>query len=100
MGLYQGGFELYTVGMIGEPFVMLFGYYILVRQGQSHHKFLKVKDGSEPYGQIFLKGLNSSRHIDILRNNTTLFKFKNMFREKLLSFSVKSQITELNKYIV
>ena len=36
----------------------------------------------------------------ILRNNTTLFKFKYMFRQKLLSSSVKSQSTKLNKYIL
>ena len=34
------------------------------------------------------EGLDSSRDNDILRNNTTLFKFKNMFRQKLLPSSV------------
>ena len=33
-------------------------------------------------------GLDSSRDNDILRNNTTLFKLKNMFRQKLLPSSV------------
>ena len=33
-------------------------------------------------------GLDSSRDNDILRDNTTLFKFKNMFRQKLLPSSV------------
>ena len=37
---------------------------------------------------VSLYGLDSSRHIDIFKTNTTLFKFKNMFRQKLLSSSV------------
>ena len=37
---------------------------------------------------IYQIGLDSSRYVDILRNQTTLFKFENMFRQKLLSSSV------------
>ena len=40
----------------------------------------------ESLDHIGSKGLDSSRHKDILRNRTTLFKY--MFRQKLLSSSV------------
>ena len=74
--------------------ILAFREYLYSFLGYFTCSVLKERNESK-----FLSGLDSSRHIDILRNNTTLLKFKNMFRQKLLSSSVESQSIELNKFI-